>query len=535
MTRAEAPYTDVSSLLAQHSRQFPTRVFIESIHQGTRITFAEACRVCDRLAHFLKARGLRANDRVAVLSENSLEAILIFYGVLRFGAAVNPINVEESSYNIRQILEDVRPKLVLVHRDFAAERPDVVRDAPGECIPFGDWGAAGPAACELFGMLRAVPDAPIGPPVGGADDMGVVVFTSGTTERPKGVLISHAGYSAMVQEVAERFEIGPDDRVLEYRAYSWESPQLLAIGPALHRGCTLVLARKFSQSHFFDWLRDYRVTVAAGVPTVLQMLLVRPVPFHKRDLPSLRFMTSSSAPLAPETHEAFEAQYGIPIVQGCGMSEAGFMAGNSPSWRKMGSIGRPMRFTTLTFVDGTGRPCGPGEEGEMVVSGWKLAAGYVAPHGGMTPIPHDGFPTGDMGYRDVEEFIFLTGRKKDLIIRGGVNISPMEVTNTLLGHPDVHDAATAGVPDPIYGEEVTSFVVRRSGSTVDAGALVEHCRKRLPDFKVPKVVLFVDAIPKTDRGKVAKAELLKAWERAQPSPRDAGALRAEVRGLKTED
>lgn len=532
--RSDVPYRDVSSLLAQHSQQFPTRVFIESIHQGRSITFAQANRDCNRIAHFLKAQGVRAEDRIAILSENSLEALLIFYGVLRYGAAANPINAEESSYNVRQILEDVRPKLVLVHQGFAAERPDVVQAAPGRCIPFGEWGAPAPEGGELFTLLRDVPDAPFGPPAGGPADIGLVVFTSGTTEKPKGILLSHQAYYLMTQEVVDRFEIGPTDRVLEYRAYSWESPQLLSLGSTLHTGATLVLARKFSQGHFFEWLRDYRITVAAGVPTVLSMLLARPAPYHKRDLPALRFMTSSSAPLARETHEEFEARYGIPVVQGGGMSEAGFMAGNSPGARRMGSLGRPMRYTTLTFLDEAGRECPPGEEGEMVVSApLKMAAGYVAPNGGIASIPHQGFATGDMGYCDADGFIFLTGRKKDLIIRGGVNISPMEITDALLQHAAVHEAATLGVPDAIYGEQVACFVVSREGSRVGTEELIAHCRRRLPEFKVPKALLFVETIPKTDRGKIAKKDLIALWQRAAPAVGAHPAVPSE--GLSQED
>ena len=528
-------YRDVNTLLNGLARRFPAKPFIESIHQGKAITFAEMNGICNRVARFLADRGVRSNDRVAILSENSLEALILYFGTLRYGAAVNPLNVEESGYNIQQILLDVQPRFVLWHRPSIAEHPDLAAAGPGEWIPFGDWDGPDPPADDVFRIVRQFPDGPFPAPVAGPDDIALVDFTSGTLARPKGILISHAAYFTMVQEVVDRFEIGPEDRVLEYRAYSWESPQLLSIGSTHHTGATLVLARKFSQSQFFDWLRDYRITVAAGVPTVLSMLLARPVPFRREDLPMLRYITSSSAPLAREQQDEFERRYGIPIVQGMGMSEAGFMAGSSPGRRVPGSVGQAMGHTSLRFVDGAGRECGPGQEGEMLVSGRKMAAGYVAGRGTMVPIPRGGFPTGDMGYRDADGFIFITGRKKDLIIRGGVNISPMEVAEALLQHADVQEAAAVGVPDAIYGEEVVGFVVPREGARATAGELLQHCRGRLPEFKLPKAVLFVDAIPKTDRGKVAKGELLKAWERAQPSPRDAGALRTEVRGLRTED
>jgi acyl-CoA synthetase (AMP-forming)/AMP-acid ligase II len=514
-------YRDAHTLLAEHARRFPAKPFVESIHQGKAITFAEMNGLCNRVARFLADRGVRANDRIAILSENRLEALILFFGILRYGAAVNPLNVEESGYNLRQILQDVQPRFVFWHRQALADRADLVGDGRGVWIPFGDWDAQDPPEGDLFRVIRALPEDPVPGPVGGPGDIALVDFTSGTMATPKGILISHAAYHAMVQEVVDRFEIGETDRVLEYRAYSWESPQLLGIGSTLHTGATLVLAKHFSQSHFFEWLKKYQITVAAGVPTVLNMLLERPLPFRREEAPALRYITCSSAPLAREQEEAFERRYGIPVVQGMGMSEAGFMMGNSPRWRKPGSVGRPMRFTTLRFVDEAGRECGPGQEGEMMVSGGKLAVGYVAPQGEMRPLPQDGFPTGDMGYRDAEGFIFITGRKKDLIIRGGVNISPLEVAEALLQHPGVREAAAVGVPDPIYGEEVVGFVVCKEGTRATAEELLRHCATRLPEFKRPKVLLFVDAIPKTDRGKVSKQDLLAVWARTTSAPQSS--------------
>ncbi len=528
MTQAGA-YTDVNALLNGHSQRHPDKTFIESIHQGKRLTFGQLNGVCNRIARFLGDRGIRANDRVTVLSENSLEALLLFFGVLKYGAAVNPLNVEETGQNIRAILQDVQPRAVLWQRAACAARPDLPTSGPGLWIPFGDWDAADPPEDDLFRALRTFPEAPFPASVARPGDIALVDFTSGTMATPKGILCSHAAYFHMVQEVVERFEIGPEDRILEYRAYSWESPQLLSIGASHHTGATLVLAKKFSQSHFFEWLQTYRITVAAGVPTVINMLLARPLPFRREDLPALRYITSSTAPLAREKHEEFERRYGIPIVQACGMSEAGFMAGNSPRRRRMGSVGLPMAYTTVRFLAGAGRECGPGEEGEMVVSGPKLAAGYVAARGGMTPIPQEGFPTGDMGYRDAEGYIYITGRKKDLIIRGGVNVSPLEVTAALLQHPAVHEAATVGVPDAIYGEQVVSFVARRKGAHVTEEALLEHCRARLAPFKMPQAVVFLEAIPKNDRGKVLKGDLLKVWEKRAAAAAAAHRMGAAAR------
>jgi acyl-coenzyme A synthetase/AMP-(fatty) acid ligase len=283
-------------------------------------------------------------------------------------------------------------------------------------------------------------------------------------------------------------------------------------------GATLVLARKFSQARFFDWLRDYGVTVAVGIPTVLNMLLARPVAVTKADLPKLRFMTSSTAPLSLEKHVEFEKTYGIPIVQLAGGTETGFMCGNSPGHRKLGSIGRPTLNMRVRLLDDAGREVAVGEEGEMVVSGRQLASAYWQGPDTLVPIPQDGFRNGDLAKRDADGYIYITGRKKDIIIKGGVNIASLEITNCLLEHPDVADAATLGVRDDIYGEVPVGFVALRPGRSASETRLLEHCRVKLVAFKVPAVVVVAEAIPKNANGKIDREALAALWERRPGRP-----------------
>jgi long-chain acyl-CoA synthetase len=255
------------------------------------------------------------------------------------------------------------------------------------------------------------------------------------------------------------------------------------------------------------------VTVAVGIPTVINMLLSRPVPMTRADVPKLRFMTSSTAPLSVEKHLEFERTYGITIVQLAGGTETGFMCGNDPAHRKVGSIGRPTLNMRVRLLDDAGREVGVGEEGEMVVSGRQLASAYWQGPDLLAPIPQDGFRNGDLARRDAEGYVYITGRKKDIIIKGGVNIASLEITNRLLEHPDVADAATSGVKDEIYGEVPVGFVVARHGRALAAPALVEHCRGKLAAFKVPRAVLVVDAIPKNANGKIDRDALAALWAR----------------------
>jgi acyl-coenzyme A synthetase/AMP-(fatty) acid ligase len=453
---------------------------------------------------------------VSVLGENTLGLVILFWGVQRYGATVNPINVEVQAGNVAQILHDVAPALILHQRGLPAALVAAARGAGAEALAFADAPDDAPAG-DLWARLARYPATPGARPPGDPRDIALIDYTSGSAAAPKGVCLSHEAFFYGCDSVVRRFAIGRDDRVLEYRSVAWASPQLLSVGSTLHAGGTLVLARKFSHQRFFAWLAERRVTIAAGLPTVLSMLLERPVDRTAADVPALRYMTSSAAPLDPERQREFERRYGIPIVQGCGMTEAGFMAGNDPAAPRRGSIGRAMDHVEARFVDAAGAPCPPGVEGELVVGGRQMASAYLAGRDVLVPIPSRDFRTGDLGWMDADGYIYLSGRKKELIIKGGVNIAPAEVTATLLAHPAVADAATLGVPDPVYGETVVAFVVARAGASAAAEDLLAHCRARLSPFKAPSAILAVDAIPRTERGKAAREALLTLWRRHQPA------------------
>ncbi|MBI2202957.1 MAG: AMP-binding protein [Candidatus Rokubacteria bacterium] len=481
---ASSAYTDPNTLLEEHARRRPDKVFIESPDQGARITFGEFEALSRRFAHFLAAEGVRAGDRISVLADNGIEPLVVFWGALRSGVIANPINVEIRERHVGQILREVEPKLVF----------------RGDDLP------------ELFARLRHAPDAPLGTRPA-RTDWSLINYTSGTTDAPKGAIWTHEAYYAMSESPTDRLEITEADTVLDYRHFSWSSPQILSIGPTMLTGATLVLARKFSQARLFDWLRDYGVTVSVGIPTVINMLLARPVAITKADLPKLRFMTSSTAPLSVEKHLEFEKTYGIPIVQLAGGTETGFMCGNSPRERKLGSIGRPTLNMRVRILDDAGHELPAGEEGEMVVTGRQLASAYWQGPNTLVPIPQDGFRNGDLAKRDEDGYVYITGRKKDIIIKGGVNIASLEITNCLLEHADVAEAATLGVKDGIYGEVPVGFVALRPGRSAEEATLLEHCRTRLVAFKVPAAIVVAAAIPKNANGKVDREALATLWDR----------------------
>jgi len=496
-------YQDIHAILLESSRRFGPKDYILSVDQGKNISFDGINEYTGKVANFLTAKGLKKGDKISLIGENSIETIIIFLGVLRHGAIVNPINFKESRENIYGIIKRVKPHIII----YDQEMDPLDFNETYLSMPFGEMDDAQKRKGDFFSIIDGY-DTGFDSPLGDKDDIAEILFTSGTTERPKGVAITSEALFLMVDEVISKIELTEKERMLEYRAYSWASTQLLSILSSLRVGATLIFAKKFSRSRFPDWLKDYHVTISSGVPTVINILISNPVKLHENDVPMLKYITSSSAPLLPEKQREFEKLYGIRINQMAGMTEAGWMMGNPPKKSKTGSVGTPFAHKRVVILNELGQECEIGQEGEIVIKGRSLAMGYLNDGGGINKFPEEGFRTGDLGCMDSDGYVFITGRKKDLIIRGGVNISPEEITERIMHHPDVEEAMTIGIPDGIYGEEVTCFVVPKKKGGVDPDDILSHCKNTLPDFKLPKVIRIVEHIPKTDRGKVSKDLLL---------------------------
>lgn len=506
--------TTVHQHLDRRAVEAPDDEFVFSIGQGRGITFGAFDRASRQLAGFLAEEGVTPADRVSLFAANTVESTIAYLGVQRHGAAVNPINVRQDPMQVAAILGDVGPRVVIfaeADRELAERSTAAAPDALW--VGYTDLDDPSAAPGSLFDRTSTVaPDAWAGPP--DHDGPAIIAHTSGSTGVPKGVVHSRSSLHHSTEASVELVAMTADDRLLEFRDLSWLSPQVLTIAATVATGATAVLAPTFSRGQFFDWLEGHEITVAVGVPSVINMLLEEadgaPVPPGR--FPHLRFMTSSTAPLTVERHERFEAHYGIEILQLMGMSEAGWIAGNRPGRRKVGTVGPAAPHQRVRVVDEQGEPVPAGVEGEIVVGGAQVAMGYLR-EGEIVPIDdRDVLPTGDLGRLDDDGYLTVTGRKKDLINRGGVNISPKEVADALLTHPAVVEAAVVGVPDPIYGEEVAAFVVLAGAAEADE--LVEHCRARVSPYKLPRTVDELDRLPTTDRGKLDHGALVDSWQAA---------------------
>jgi acyl-coenzyme A synthetase/AMP-(fatty) acid ligase len=504
------PYQPIAELFARYRARDPDKTAIVDLDGNSSITFGELDQVTTDIAADLKYRGLRKGDRVLLLSDESLEKLLIWFGVWRIGAVICPLNIEINESMMAQLTRSVNPRLIFCHNDLTLSA--LVGDHPAPRIRFGGWRNKAGIADEYFAELKTGSTSAEVSERNNPEDIACIFCTSGTTARPKIVVYDHCAYWLNGLSTLEFLGLTENDRTLEYRSFGWNSAQVLSLMPFLQTGLTMHIAKKFSHSRFFEWIKNFGITFSAGVPTVLNMLLNKPLGYTAKDVPTLRLMTCSTAPLTAQQWKQFEEMYGVKLLQCYGMSEAGWVCGNRTYKNKVGTVGVPALHQEFEIVDAQGEAVPAGVEGEITAGGPHTAIGYLRDDGAIDSIRPARIKTGDLGIKDEEGFVRVSGRTKDLIIRGGVNIAPAEIDEVLLKHPGILDVAAVGVPDKIYGEEVVCYVTPKDPDLTVASVLA-HAQRHLPPAKAPKQVLIVPELPKSDRGKVLRDKLREDWIR----------------------
>jgi acyl-coenzyme A synthetase/AMP-(fatty) acid ligase len=485
----------------------PDKPWIVCVDDERTVTYGQLRDATRRIGTFLRRRGLSRNDRIALLANNSIEHLICFFGVMAYGATICTVHVEMNRNQLDDIFARLRPKLVLYQDGLALN--DLLDTVSTPKQRLGHWDA--PSGETFFGEAAGCNPSDVSTDAGPNDD-AVILFTSGTSAKPKGVVLSYREHLLNIDPTADGFGITADDRLYDFRSFNWASAQLLGALVPINRGATLVMGQKFSASRFFAHIREHGVTVAAGNPTTINILLNGDGDAHRDNLPSLRFLTSSSAPLTVEEWRRFEQRFDIPVAQGYGSSETGWIAAIPGEARRHGTVGRPFPYHDLAIVDGNGR-LNEGAIGQVEIGGFgNHHYRYLTEDGRVAVSCSNRMLTGDLGLIDEDGHLRVTGRAKDLIIRGGVNISPLEIDNFLMQHPALIEVATVGVPDAVYGEEVVSYVVARPGGDIDAAALLRYCGDGLPAFKAPKQIVLTTSLPKTERGKLDRRALAEQWK-----------------------
>jgi long-chain acyl-CoA synthetase len=471
------------------------------------LTYGEVDTLAGRLAAGLRAAGLRRGDAVAVQLPNVPEFVVTYFGALKAGLTVVPLNPLLKAPEIAYHLRDSAARLLVTFDAFAAEAARGVADA-GDQVRMHVVGDAGDAA-RFEELYAAEDDRDIEPM--SSEDTAVIIYTSGTTGRPKGAELTHFQMYMACSVAGDTFAYRDDDVSMAVLPLFHVFGLSSVMNTAVYSGATLVLVPRFDVGAVLDGIEQHRVTVFCGVPTMFIALMHADL--SGRDVSSLRICVSGGASIPGEVIKGFEAAYpGAPILEGYGLSETCALAtfNRSAEERRVMSIGKRMWGIEVRVVDDQDNPLPPGPDnvGEIVLRGHNVMKGYRGRPDATAEAMRGGwFHTGDIGYGDEDGFFYIVDRKKDLVIRGGFNVYPREVEEVLHEHPAVLEAAVVGRSDDRLGEEVVAFVSVRPGSSTTPEEMVGFCKERLAAYKYPREVRLVEALPKGPSGKVLKTDL----------------------------
>ena len=467
--------------------------------EGRDITNVEQQQAAARVANALRRLGVGADDRVVVLLPNCPEVTQAYGGILRLGAVIVPVVFLLSADEVRHILADSEAKVVITSAELASK----VEGWPGSVVLVGG-GGDGRAWDEL--IARESDEGQIVPR---ADtDLAVILYTAGTTGRPKGVALSHGNLASNARAAASLYELDRSAWALAVLPLS-HSYGLTVMNAGNILGTKAVLLRWFTPDRVLETIERFRVQSMAGVPTMYVYLLNYPEA-DRFDTSSMRSWGSGAAPLPLEIVEPFEKKFGGRLMEGYGLTEASpvVSAHRLSGVRKLGSVGQPIPGVEVAILDDADRALPAGDVGEVCVRGPNVMLGYYRLAEETAKTLRNGWlHTGDVGRLDDDGFLYIVERKKDLIIRGGFNIYPREVEEVLYAHPKVAEAAVVGMRDPLMGEDVLAFVALKPGAVEDADEIIAFCQARLAKFKCPKQVRFVPALPKSPIGKILRKEL----------------------------
>ncbi|HEX9160264.1 MAG TPA: AMP-binding protein [Thermoanaerobaculia bacterium] len=476
-------------LIAERARITPEKIAIIEIATGERLTYAHLHERTERAAAAIRAAGVGAGDRYGILAHNCADYLAFFFAAARTGAIVVPLSTRATAHELEHVVEDCAMKALWYGPEFAAISASLTVNRQPLTVP-----SPGASRHPL-------------PRAGEGENVHCLLYTSGTTGKPKGVMIPRRqllwnGYNTVMNWGLR------DDDVSPVFTPMYHAGGLAAfLIPIFCAGGTVVLHKSFDVTEIWRTIERERCTVVLGVPTIWKMLMDAPE-FATARLDHVRWFISGGAPLPAYIIDAYQER-GVVFKQGYGMTEVGvncFTMSVGDSYRKPGSIGRPMMFTDVRLLDSEGREVKTDEIGEMYIRGPHVSLGYWQNEAATNDAySHDGwFRTGDLARRDEDGFFYIAGRRKEMFITGGVNVYPAEIEAELVQHPAVSDAAVVAIPDETWGEVGVAFVVAHDVSPADLGS---YLTLRISKYKVPKQFVFVDVLPRTPYGKVEKGKL----------------------------
>jgi len=505
-------FESLAEMLVSRAAEIPDKPYV--LFYDQIITYRQVNERANRVANFLKSKGIGKGDIVSFLVLNSPENFYIMFGIQKIGAIAGAVNFMLQGPEIAYLLDDSKPRIVFVGSEFmkpfaagygqASHKPAVVEVVTGTEHTFK------PIETTLADILQHFPDdetlVPQRP-----DDPFLLLYSSGTTGRPKGILLKNKGELSLCKAIASTNAAREGDVFLMVLPFFHVNPICVWTYPLLYGGLTICLRKTPSPNDFWEPILDYGVTIVMGVPALYAFVLfcVDPATIDRSRL-KLRYAFSGAAPMPVDLINTFKEKFNVEIIEGYGLSEACGMSTINPPLgkRKPGSIGVAMPGSEVKILDDYNREMPIGEKGEICVRGDQVMICYFnQPEATRDSIKDGWLRTGDMGYMDEEGFIFIVDRKKDMINRGGENIYPREVEMAIETHPKVREVSVIGVPDPALTEQVKAYIISHEKGSLTYEELKAFLKERLARYKIPTQMEFVDDLPRTPTGKVLKKAL----------------------------
>jgi len=501
-------HATVTELIDQFAKETPNKNYLIDADLDLHVSYSKLRNDILSLGSYFQENKIQANDKVGFMLDNGYASVLLFLGAMYHGVVIVPLNVLAGAKQIKYTIDHSECKLIFSSEFYIDKFEEILSSSKVEVVEYTGIESLGKSnQINLNSSLSSTnPSTP-----------AVLIYTSGTTGVPKGALLSHKNVLAGGRNTALAHEVVSSDVSFCVLPLYHINAEMVSISSALVSNSCVVTIGKFSVSNFWQIIEKYQCTWFSVVPTIINYLLNDDFDVKTLNLENLRFGRSASAPLSPEVHKKFEKTFNVKIIETMGLTEtAAQILSNPTTGGKHGSAGKAYG-NEVRIIDDHGKYLSAGESGELVIKGDNVLLEYFKNEEATSGAFNDDgyFLTGDLGVEDEDGFFFITGRKKELIIKGGENISPREIDDTLYKHDAVLEACTFGIEDDNYGEEISACVYLKDDLTANEKELLDLCKADLGEYKTPSQIIFVDEpLPKGPSGKIQRLKIASQYNRA---------------------
>jgi acyl-CoA synthetase (AMP-forming)/AMP-acid ligase II len=499
-------HSTITELVDQFANETPNKNYLIDADLDLYVTYSQLQKDISNLGAYFEENNIKANDKVGFMLDNGYASTLLFIGAMYHGVVIVPLNVLAGSKQIKYTIDHSECKLIFSSDFYISKFKTILESSNARVVQYSGIESLTFAKQTSVHLTPTQPNSP-----------AVLIYTSGTTGVPKGALLSHKNVLSGGRNTALAHEVVSTDISFCVLPLYHINAEMVSIASALVSNSCVVTVGKFSVSNFWQIIEKYQCTWFSVVPTIINYLLNDDFDVKTLNLKNLRFGRSASAPLSPEVHKKFEKTFNVKIIETMGLTEtAAQILSNPPSGGKHGSAGKAYG-NEVRIIDDQGNYLSAGTTGELVIKGDNVLLEYFKNEEATTgAFSKDGyFLTGDLGVEDDEGFFFITGRKKELIIKGGENISPREIDDTLYKHNAVLEACTFGIEDDNYGEEISACVYLKDDLVANEAELLDLCKADLGEYKTPRQIIFVDEpLPKGPSGKIQRLKIASQYRSA---------------------